>query len=174
MLEEEIYLCVSNVESRLGRKLAGIRGLVDQEPEMAFEQLCDVIDDEPFELEENLLGRLRSIAEKTNNASSIEILADLKPGDASRTWMTESDVAALPPAADLKTAADEIRQSNDFSRIAVTLEEQLGRAPSTLELTRFVRMIAPDASLDVAIKITAAVEASQPDDVARLLNAEIG
>lgn len=169
MIEAEIYGCITEVEVLLGRELSVTRGLADQEPSIAFEQLCDVIDDETFALDEQQLERLRTLAARLNIASAIEILAEIKPGDASRTWMTDGDLDETSPPPDLLAEAAKIRESGNLSSIKSDLGSLLGREPTTFELTRFVRMIAPEAPLNIAIKATNAVEEEDPIEVARLL-----
>ena len=172
MIEAEIYGCITEVEVLLGRELSVTRGLADQEPSIAFEQLCDVIDDETFALDEQQLERLRTLAARLNIASAIEILAEIKPGDASRTWMTDGDLDETSPPPDLLAEAAKIRESGNLSSIKSDLGSLLGREPTTFELTRFVRMIAPEAPLNIAIKATNAVEEEDPIEVDRLLRPE--
>ena len=84
--------------------------------------------------------------------------------------MDKQEAGPTPVAdADLKAAADRIRTNADFTGIDTALTELLGRSPSKLELTRFVRMIAPSASLAVAIKAADAVARGDMNEVSALL-----
>ena len=67
MLRNQIRDCIDEVEAQLGHELPVARALVDEEPELAFEQLCIMVDDEPIALTEEQLERLRGIADDFQN-----------------------------------------------------------------------------------------------------------
>ena len=129
-----------------------------------------MVDDEPIALTEEQLERLRGIADDFQNPKCVELLSELRAGDPSRTWMDNPHSGPTPVTdADLKAAANWIRTNADFTGIETALTELLGQSPTKLVLTRFVRMIAPAASLEVAIKATDAVTRGDGNEVSALL-----
>ena len=98
--------------------------MVHEEPLIALEELCTVINDEPVAFSEDLLLRIRSLAEHFESQRCIDCLDDVSPNDASRPWMNQAQDVA--PAADWEPSAERIRANADFAEIGVTLEGLLG------------------------------------------------
>ena len=88
MLKQQIALAFADVEKILGRDLSLISSLTQEDPLVALEELCTVVNEEPVAFSEGLLVRIRSLAEHFESERCIRCLDGVRPDDASRPWMS--------------------------------------------------------------------------------------